>query len=95
MTHEHDEHEHHEHEHHEPEPAHDSALTGSGVRFNYEGVDYTVPLEAARDAGLVGASDRIQLPDGQLVLLHPHAHADNANTAQSIVERGGKIWPID
>ncbi len=100
MTHEkdHHEHDHHQHDHVERDHhdhGHGDGKTGSGVSFSYEGSDYSVPLEAARNAGLVGATDRIQLPDGQLVLLHPHAHGDNANTVQSIQEKGGKVWPVD
>ena len=28
-------------------------------------------------------------------MVHPHIHEDNANTAESIVEKGGKIWQIE
>lgn len=89
-------HEHHEHnEHHDHEHAHDRPAAGGGITFNFEGSDYSVSLEAAQNAGLTGMTDRIELPSGQLVLLHPHAHADNANTPKSIREKGGKIWPVD
>ncbi len=86
-----DEHEHHDHSH---EHSHSSS-SGSGVRFSFGGKDYVVPLGAAEDSGIVGSSDRIQLPDGQLILLHPHAHEDNANNVESIEEKGGKVWPVD
>lgn len=80
----------HEHEH-----AHKDSESHDGVTFNHEGTNYTVPLDAAVNSGLVGSSDRIQLPDGQLILLHPHGHEDNANDAKSIEQNGGKVWPID
>ncbi len=85
-------HDHHEHEH---EHAHDSSEAHAGVTFNHEGTNYTVSLEAAENAGVAGNSDRIQLPSGQLIMLHPHAHEDNANTAEAIKEKGGKIWPVE
>lgn len=83
------------HDHDEHEHAHEGSEAQEGVTFNHEGTNYTVSLEAAENSGLVGNTDRIQLPSGQLILLHPHGHEDNANTAQSIQEKGGKIWPLE
>jgi len=83
------------HDPHEHEHAHEGSETQEGVTFNHEGTNYTVSLEAAQNSGLVGNTDRIQLPSGQLIMLHPHAHEDNANTAQSIEEKRGKIWPVE
>jgi len=86
----HDHHNHdHEHTHEEPQ-----AKDTEGVTFNHEGTNYTEPLEAAQNSGIVGNADRIQLPGGQLIMLHPHAHEDNANSSESIKEKGGKIWPV-
>jgi len=83
------------HDHHEHEHAHEASEAKEGVTLNHEGTNYTVSLEAAKNSGLVGNADRIQLPSGQLIMLHPHAHEDNANTVQSIEEKGGKIWPVE
>ena len=83
------------HDHHEHEHVHEASEAKKGVTLNYEGTNYTVSLEAAQNSGLVGNTDRIQLPNGQLIMLHPHAHEDNANTGQSIEEKGGKIWPVE
>ena len=83
------------HDHHEHEHAHEGYEAKEGVTLNHEGTNYTVSLEAAQNSGLVGNTDRIQLPSGQLIMLHPHAHEDNANTAKSIEEKGGKIWPVE
>ncbi|MCH8337628.1 MAG: hypothetical protein IH858_02110 [Chloroflexi bacterium] len=85
------EHGHHDHEHRHEEP---QAKDKEGVTFNHEGTNYTEPLEAAQNSGIVGNADRIQLPGGQLIMLHPHAHEDNANSSESIKEKGGKIWPV-
>ena len=82
-------------DHHEHEHAHEASEAKEGVTLNHEGTNYTVSLEAAQNSGLVGNTDRIQLPSGQLIMLHPHVHEDNANTAQSTEEKGGKIWPVE
>lgn len=65
------------------------------VTFDYGGTMYTVSIEAALGSGLAGHSDRIQLPDGTMIMVHPHIHEDNANSPKSIVEKGGKIWQIE
>lgn len=90
-------HEHHDHEHEHPdhEHSHEGSEAKEGVTFNHDGTNYTVPLEAAQNAGIVGNADRIQLPGGQLIMLHPHAHEDNANSPESIKEKGGEIWPVE
>ncbi|MFQ5922564.1 MAG: hypothetical protein ACE5M4_06940 [Anaerolineales bacterium] len=85
----------HEHTHHGHEDAHGAPGDKTGVTFNHEGTNYTISLEAAKNAGLVRNTDRIQLPGGQLILLHPHAHEDNANTVRSIEEGGGKVWQVE
>ena len=82
-------------DHHEHEHAHEGSEAQEGVTFDHEGTNYTVSLEAAQNSGLAGNTDRIQLPSGQLIMLHPHAHEDNANTAQTIEEEGGKVWPVE
>ncbi len=83
------------HDHPEHEHAHGGSEGQEGVTFSHDGTNYTVALEAAENSGLVGNTDRIQLPGGQLILLHPHAHEDNANTAEAIKEKGGEIWPVE
>jgi len=83
------------HDHHEHEHAHEASEAKEGVTLNHEGTNYTVSLEAAQNSGLVGNTDRIQLPGGQLIMLHPHAHEDKSNTAQSTEEKGGKIWSVE
>lgn len=83
------------HDHHEHEHAHEGSETQEGVTFNHEGTNYTIALKSAQNSELVANTDRIQLPSGQLIMLHPHAHEDNANTAQSIEEEGGKVWPVE
>ena len=82
-------------DHHEHEHAHGDSEAQEGVTFNHEGTNYTVSMQAAENSGLVGNTDRIQLPGGQLVLLHPHAHEDNANSSEAIKENGGQIWPVE
>ena len=66
-----------------------------GITFDHGGTKYTVSVDAALGSGLTGHSDRIRLPNGTLVMVHPHIHEDNANTPESIVEKGGKIWQIE
>ena len=79
--------------------AQDSAQAGpgapSGITFDHGGTKYTVSVDVAMSSGLSGHADRIQLPGGTLIMLHPHVHEDNANTAQSIAEKGGKIWQVE
>ena len=90
-------HHHHdyEHTHHDHEHTHEGSQAQEGVTFNHEGTYYTVPLVAAQNSGIIGNADRIQLPGGQLIMLRPHAHEDNANSSESIKEKGGKIWPVE
>ena len=66
-----------------------------GITFDHGGIKYTVSVDAALGSGLVGHSDRIQLPDGMIIMVHPHIHEDKANTPESIVDKGGKIWQIE
>jgi len=84
-----------DHDHHDHEHSHDGSEAKEGVTFNHDGTNYTVSLEAATNSGLEGNRDRIQLPGGQLILLHPHAHEDNANSPEAIKENGGQIWQAE
>ena len=80
----------HDHIHEDPQGG-----SPAGITFNHEGTKYTVSVAAALSSGLTGHSDRLRLPDGTLLMMHPHIHEDNANTPESIVEKGGKIWQIE
>ena len=62
------------------------------LTFNHGGTSYTIPLRAAVGSGLIGRADRIELPNGTLVMLHPHIHEDKVNSPESIHKEGGKIW---
>ena len=84
-----------DHHDHELEHTDGGSETQKGITFNHEGTKYTVSVEVALRSGLTGHSDRIRLPDGVLIMLHPHVHEDNANTVQSIVDKGGKIWQVE
>ena len=88
-------HHNHEHGHHDHEHTHEGSQAQEGVTTNHEGTNYTVPLVAAQNSGIDGNADRIQLLGGQLIMLRPHAHEDNAYSSESIKEKGGKIWPVE
>ena len=85
----------HGHQDQKHEPAHGGPKAPKGITFDHGGTKYTVSVDVALRSGLRGHSDRIRLPSGILIMLHPHVHEDNANTAQSIVEKGGQIWQVE
>jgi len=97
------EHSHDNHEHHQASELRNQLgeITGD-LTFELDSVRYRVSAEAARSSGMKETNGRIQLPDGRLVLLHPHEgmtephpHEDHANSAKDIQAKGGKVWPAE